>query len=224
MCCGRANFERVFLYYITDRKQLSTREDDARRLLLERIRMAAAAGVNAIQLRERDLSTRMLTELGKRAIEIVREVNPSTKLLINSRSDVAIACGADGVHLRSDDISASEVPAIFMRAGMLRPVIAASCHTMAEVELVEGHGADFAVFGPVFEKARETWEKGITALHNACHRRAANPPMPVLALGGVNTKNAFECLQAGAAGIAAIRMFQDGNVQRVISELRRLAA
>src|SRR5579884_2735297 len=155
--------------------------------------MAAAAGVDAIQIRERDLSVSELTELGRRAVEIVREANPSTKVLINSRSDVAIACGADGVHLRSDDISPSEARAIFMQARILRPLIAVSCHTTAEVELAEGHGADFAVFGPVFEKNGETREKGIAALHAACHRRAAKPPMPVLALGGVDTKSSLEC-------------------------------
>ncbi len=214
----------MFLYYITDRKQLSANEDEARRLLLARVRMAAAAGVDAIQIRERDLSVSELTELGRRAVEIVREANPSTKVLINSRSDVAIPCGADGVHLRSDDISPSEARAIFMQAGILRPVIALSCHTIAEVELAEGHGADFAVFGPVFEKDRQIQGRGIAGIHSACHRRAAKPPMPVLALGGINATNAFECLQAGAAGIAAIRLFQDGNMEQVVSKLRRLPA
>jgi thiamine-phosphate pyrophosphorylase len=214
----------VFLYYITDRKQLSASEEDRRRLLLERIRTAAVAGVDAIQLRERDLSSRVLTELGKRAVEIVRQVNPSTKVLINSRSDVAIACAADGVHLRSDDISPSEARAIFMQAGILRPVVAVSCHATAEIELAEGHGADFAVFGPVFEKDRQPRQERIAALHSACNRRAAKPPMPVLALGGINAENVLNCLQAGAAGIAAIRLFQNGNVEQVISELRKLAA
>ncbi len=143
---------------------------------------------------------------------------------MNSRSDVAIDCEADGVHLRSDDISAAEVRAIFMHAGVVRPVIGVSCHTAAEVELAEGHGADFAVFGPVFEKKDEVREKGISALHAACDRRAGKPPMPVLALGGVNAENAIECLQAGAAGIAGIRLFQNGKVEQVVSQLRKLAA
>ena len=214
----------VFLYYITDRKQLSANEDDARRLLLDSIRVATDAGVDAIQIRERDLSARELTELGRRAVEVVRQTNSSAKVLMNSRSDVAIDCEADGVHLRSDDISAAEARAIFMHAGAVRPVIGVSCHTAAEVELAEGHGADFAVFGPVFEKNNAVREKGISALHAACDRRAAKPPMPVLALGGVNGENAIECLQAGAAGIAAIRLFQNGKVEQVISQLRKRAA
>ena len=220
----RATFERVFLYYITDRKQLSENEDDAHRLLLDRVRLAAIAGVDAIQIRERDLSTRELTELGRRVVEIVSKANTSTKVLINSRSDVAIACGADGVHLRSDDISAAEARAIFMHAGILRPVIGVSCHSRTEVELAEGHGADFAVLGPVFEKDREIKEEGLSRLQGTCNRRAAKPPMPVLALGGVTLQNALECLQAGAAGIAGIRLFQTGNVDQVVTRLRKLEA
>jgi len=220
----RANFTHVFLYYITDRKQLSANEDESRRLLLERMRMAAAAGVDAIQLRERDLSVRELTELGRRAVELVREANPTAKVLINSRSDIAIACAANGVHLRSDDISAADARAIFMHAGILHPMIGVSCHSRAEVESAEGHGADFAVFGPIFEKHSEINEEGLASLQAACNRWAAKPPMPVLALGGVNLQNAQGCLQAGAAGIAGIRLFQNGNLEQVISELRKLAA
>ena len=94
----------MFLYYITDRRQLSSDEDERTRLLLDRISAAASEGVDAIQLREKDLSARELVELGTRAIEIMRAFNPlnasrqRTGLLINSRVDVAIACGADGVH------------------------------------------------------------------------------------------------------------------------------
>lgn len=212
----------MFLYYITDRKQLAANEDDARRLLLDRISMAASAGVDAIQIRERDLSARELTELGRAAVEIVRKNNASAKVLINSRSDIAIACGADGVHLRSDDISAAEARAIFMHAGILRPVIGVSCHSRAEVELAEGHGADFVVFGPIFEKDREIKQEGLALLQAVSNRRAAKPPMPVLALGGVSLQNAQECLRAGAAGIAGIRLFQNGKIEQVISNLREL--
>ena len=214
----------VFLYYITDRKQLSTNETEARRLLGDCLRMAATAGVDAIQIRERDLSGRELTELGMQAIEIVRQANSSAKVLINSRSDVAIACGADGVHLRSDDISAAEARAIFMHSGILHPVIGVSCHSRAEVELAEGHGADFAVFAPVFEKDRQIKEEGLSSLQAVCNRRAAKPAMPMLALGGVSIENAQRCLQAGAAGIAGIRLFQTGNVEQVVATLRKLAA
>jgi thiamine-phosphate pyrophosphorylase len=212
----------VLLYYITDRRQLSPNDDEAKELLLDCIRAAAKAGVDGIQLRELDLSTRELTELGKRALEIIRSADSATRLLINSRSDIAIACGADGAHLRSDDLSPAEARAAFMQAGFMRPVIGVSCHSVAEVELAEGHGADFAVFGPVFEKDGQAAKTGILALHQACHRQAAKPPMPVVALGGVSVGNAAECLRTGAAGVAGIRLFQTGNVAEVVSQLRNL--
>jgi thiamine-phosphate pyrophosphorylase len=223
----------LFLYYITDRKQLSSQnlssqnEDERTRLLLDRIQDATVAGIDAIQLREKDLPTRDLLQLAKQAAKIVRAANAvasrrqRTRLLINSRVDVAVAADADGVHLRSDDISASEARAIFMHSGIGRPVIAVSCHTVQEVELAEGHGADWAVFGAVFGKA-EGAGVGVERLEQACRRkRAANPAMPVVALGGVDLGNAAKCLAAGAAGIAGIRLFQDGNIVQTISELRR---
>ncbi|HVH88215.1 MAG TPA: thiamine phosphate synthase [Terriglobales bacterium] len=213
----------MFLYYITDRKQLSHNDEDARRMLLDRIQVAAEAGIDAIQIREKDLSARDLAELGTRAVEIVRRANASTRLLINSRSDVAIACGADGVHLRADDISPADARSVFMHAGIARPLIGISCHNPSEIELAEGQGADFAVFGSVFEKSGQLAPAGLAALRDVCrHRRTAKPAMPVLALGGVNAANAAECIEAGAGGIAGIRLFQSGRVGDAISRLRSL--
>jgi len=218
---------RVFLYYITDRTQLSNDSNLAARLLLDRIAAATNAGIDAIQIRERDLSTRELIDLSTQAAEIVRRENAvssqktQTRLLINSRIDVSIASGADGVHLRSDDPSPAEARSVFLRAGVARPVVAVSCHSAREVELAEGTGADFAVFGPIFEKSGQMAPAGLAALHNACHRRAGRPPMPVLALGGVTVTNAAECIPIGAAGIAGIRLFQYGNIAETISRLQR---
>jgi thiamine-phosphate pyrophosphorylase len=216
----------LFLYYITDRRQLSPDPVERMRLLLERIRMAAAAGVDAIQLREKDLNARELTNLGLRAAETVRQANAAegsrrrTRLLINSRVDVAIASGADGVHLRSDDISAADARAIFSRAGATQPFIGVSCHTAREVGLAAGHGADFAVFGPVFGKAGSENPAGIEGLVLAS--RAGMPSFPVLALGGVTAENAASCIYAGVAGIAGIRIFQNGNIMELVSRLRDL--
>lgn len=220
----------MFLYYITDRGQLSTSKDNAIRLLLERIEAACKAGVEAIQLREKDLSARELVELGTRALEILQRVPSAraasvrTRLLINSRVDVAIACGADGVHLRSDDVSAADARVIFAHAERCDVLIAVSCHSVQEVSLAEGHGANFAVYGPIFGKAgSSTGTTGVDDLKAVCKkRRSAQPPMPVLALGGVTIANAAGCLKAGAQGIAGIRLFQDGNVAETVSKLRKL--
>lgn len=218
----------MFLYYITDSRQLASEYKDRARLLLQCIQAAASAGVDAIQLREKDLSARQLSDLANRAAVIIRAETAAdkskTQLLINSRVDVALACGADGVHLRSDDISAADARAIFMQVGVTRPIIGVSSHTSKEVELAEGQGADFAVFGPVFGKVGlESSALGIAALDRACRERAAaKPPMPVLALGGIDLSNARECLEAGAAGIAGIRLFQSGHVGETVSRLREL--
>jgi thiamine-phosphate pyrophosphorylase len=216
----------LFLYYITDRKQLSTDRDESARLILARIADAAHAGVDAIQLREKDLTARELVELGLRSAELVRLNSSSsrirTRLLINSRVDVSIASGADGVHLRSDDVSAAEARAVFVHAGVSSPLIGVSCHTVQEVLLAEGQGADFAVYGPVFEKANQASETtGLAGLKEVCHRPgAAQRRMPVVALGGVDTTNAVNCLEAGASGVAGIRLFQNRNLIETVARLR----
>lgn len=197
--------------------------------MLAKIAEATRAGVDLIQLREKDLPGRELEVLAREAVRVVRENagGKRTRLLINSRVDVAIAAQADGVHLRGDDIAASEVRVIFSQAGMHKPVIGVSCHSVSEVRLAESHGADFAVFGPVFGKSGAPGQ-GVAGLRAACDKvparglEAAVPAgqMPVLALGGVNRDNAAACFEAGAAGIAAIRLFQENNVGSIIEGLK----
>jgi len=227
----------ALLYYITDRVQLAGDETSRRTLLLERIEQAARAGVDFVQLRERDLSTRRLQELAAEATAAVERGRAQsalhgtsgragTRLLINSRSDVAIACGAGGVHLRSGptEMGAAEARAIFHAAGVVSPIIAVSCHTPAQVALAAAEGADFAVFGPVFGKGpdaagEEVAPTGIEALAAAC--KASIAGMPVLALGSITTENASACLDAGAAGLAGIRLFQSGDIAATVRALRQ---
>jgi thiamine-phosphate pyrophosphorylase len=151
--------------------------------------------------------------------------------LINSRVDVALATGADGVHLRSSDIGAGEARAIVACAShgqrSLSPerfLISASCHTAAEVRLAEAHGADIVLFGPVFEKLdSSTAPHGIAGLRAVCRDgKAARPPVAVLALGGVTLRNAESCVRAGARGIAGIRLFQEGDLRATVEKLRAL--
>ena len=205
----------MLLYYITDRKQFPGPEPRRRELLLAKIAEAVRAGVDYIQLREKDLPVRELESLAREAVRVVREtgnVKRETRLLINSRSDVALATGADGVHLPSDDIPASDARAVWSSRNVC---IAVSCHTAEEVRLAEAQGADFAVFGPVFEKVGTPLSTGLDALHDACLGQ-----MPVLAIGGVTLENARACVEAGAAGIAAIRLFQENGIMEVVKELR----
>lgn len=216
-------------YYITDRKQFPGTAAEQRARLLAKMAEASRAGVALIQLREKDLPARELEALAREAVGAVRESagRKRARLLINSRLDVAIAVGADGVHLRADDIAASEARVIFTKAGVHKPVIGVSCHSVPEVRLAESHGADFAVFGPVFEKSGAPGQ-GLATLRAACGQvpargvEAAVPAgtMPVLALGGVTRDNAAACLEAGAAGLAAIRLFQENDIESIIEDLK----
>jgi thiamine-phosphate pyrophosphorylase len=221
------------LYYITDRHLFPGDAVEQERQLLAKIGECAAVGVDLIQLREKDLSIRALEELARKVMAALG--SSRTRLLINSRTDVALACGAHGVHLPANDLEASEVRAVFFRTNSARatlasaaPIIAVSAHSAAEVTSAEAHGADFAVFAPVFEKKTEKSvtanSDGLKQLRQICHRaEAAQPPMPVLALGGITRENAQRCIAAGAAGIAAIRLFQQNSVHAVVTQLRERA-
>ena len=217
----------MILYYITDRAQFAGDEAARRSQLLSKIEEAARAGVDYIQLRERDLTARELEKLAGAAMQRVAKF-PQTQLLINSRIDVAISVGADGVHLRADDINAGDARAVFgVAAGYQgrQPVIGVSCHSAREVALAESFGADFAVLGPVFQKQGSAGsELGLTELARACRREAAAAsPMPVLALGGVTATNAANPVTAGAAGVAGIRLFQQAEIASLVRELRGIA-
>jgi thiamine-phosphate pyrophosphorylase len=221
--------DRCLLYYITDRKQFPGDETARHRALLDKITEAAGAGVDYIQLREKDLGARDLQSLAKDAIRAIREQRIANgelraALLINSRTDVALSAGADGVHLPSDDILPSEVRRIWASCDVggpacEHPCIAVSCHRRDEVDRAQSQSPNFAVFAPVFEKhdAPGASPAGLVALQQACEAK-----IPVLALGGVSLKNAAACLRAGAAGIAAIRLFQENKIEDVVRALRAL--
>ena len=216
----------MLLCYITDRKQFSEDEATRRRLLLQKIADAARCGVDFIQLREKDLSARELEALAREAVGIVQKNvgaenrESGTRLLINSRTDIAIAVGADGVHLRSDDLSPSHVRAIWAEPGTgtrARVTVSVSCHSSEDVRRAAADGADFVLFGPVLEKQGAA-QIGPTSLENL--RRTCKEKIPVLALGGVTVKNAQSCLDAGATGISGIRLFQENDISKIVKSLR----
>jgi thiamine-phosphate pyrophosphorylase len=209
----------ALLYYITDRSQFPGDEASRRRRLLEKIADAARCGVDYIQLREKDLCARELEILAHAIVIELRTGNKKleTGFLINSRTDIALACRADGVHLRSNDISPAEVRKIWTQCGAgvpARVTLGVSCHSAEGVAQAAAQGADFVVFGPIFEK-KSAQPTGLDALREACREK-----IPVLALGGVTLENAESCIQAGAAGIAGIRLFQENEISKVVGQLR----
>jgi thiamine-phosphate pyrophosphorylase len=242
----------LWLYYITDRKQLGGTPAEQKRRLLDKIAEAARAGVEFIQLREKDLSSRALEHLARDAAAIVRENSsaraeaptgvtsqqsrPRPRLLINSRLDIAISTGADGVHLPAHDLTPVEARAIWDTSASLtrhprrHAVIGVSCPSADDVRLAQAQGADFAVFAPVFEKLTinpptKQAGVGLDALRTACGQVLDSTPQPtqtfpVFALGGVTLENAQQCLQAGAVGVAGIRLFQQNDVKSMVDRLR----
>jgi thiamine-phosphate pyrophosphorylase len=171
----------------------------------------AAEGVDLVQLRAKTLEAGALADLGRWILrDIAETASTHTKLLINGRADVAVAIGADGVHLtaREGELTPQQVRAVFAHAGRPAPLVSVSCHTLEEVARARDQRADYILFGPVFEKrvGDEVVQGGVglERLHEACGTAAS---VPVLALGGVTQQTIPFCLQAGARGIAGIRLF-----------------
>jgi len=211
----------MLLYYITDRKAFAGTEAQQRERMLRRIAEAARAGIDYIQLREKDLSAREFERLSHDAVQAVRDNSAVTKLLINSRTDVTLAVGAHGVHLPAGELPATEVRALWMRCAGREPVIGVSAHTAAEVRCAQEQTADFVVLAPIFEKVQTaTPGIGLAALTGACVGFSGT--FAVLALGGVTVSNARPCIEAGAAGVAGIRLFQQGDVFETVRRLRGL--
>jgi thiamine-phosphate pyrophosphorylase len=212
----RAHFDLFMLRYaITDRTQFGPDETVRRAALVDSARRWATAGIDFIQLREKDLPAGDLVGLARDLSAAIRQTGSITKLLINSSADEAIAAGASGVHLasRAGQLTPAQVRVLFNSASP-KPVtsfpitISVSCHTLEEVAFARARKADLILFGPVFDKVVQGRSvapgTGLDQLRSACVRAGDTP---VLALGGITAQNTAACLAAGAAGIAAIRLF-----------------
>ncbi|HMD20807.1 MAG TPA: thiamine phosphate synthase [Alloacidobacterium sp.] len=197
----------MLLYAITDRTLFAT--PDA---LVEQAALWAQGGVDFVQIREKDLASADLTTLAAKIVSAVRLTGSGARVLLNGSAEMAAASGCDGVHLTADMPSSAIAEArAVMSEAVADPVISFSCHTLSDIKVVRDHGASLSVFAPVFEKQSGTETipgQGLDALAAAC--RIAGP-MPVFALGGVTAGNARDCIRAGAAGVAAIRLFASGD-------------
>jgi thiamine-phosphate pyrophosphorylase len=199
------------LYAITDRRALGDDEPEKIDCLLALATVWARGGVDFIQIREKDLPPVRLLELSRRIVDLVRSTGAATQVLLNGDAALAAESGADGVHLPGSAGPGGIGKARQLWRGSGRTgtqVISVACHSLADVERARDEGADLAIFAPVFGKLLDSGEalpgSGLAVLAAACRTAGT---MPVFALGGVTAANARQCIDAGAAGIAAIRLF-----------------
>jgi len=199
-------------YAITDRSQFGADERVRQGGLLRAAARWAAEKIDFIQLREKDLPPAAL-------VRLCRDMSAAlagfpVRLLVNSRVDVALAAGLSGVHLTSHPQALT--PAAVRTLLGDSALVSVSCHTAAQVYAAAAGGADLILFGPVFgktirgggESVEVTPAVGLEALRDAC---AAAGATPVLALGGVTRDQTERCVEAGARGVAGIRLFAGGS-------------
>jgi len=200
------------LYYITDRKQIPSRTLDAC------IAPAIAAGVDWVQIREKDLPTRSLLALTEAAVKNARR-QARTRVIVNDRLDVALAANAQGVHLGRRSMPVDLVRRLTPREF----VVGVSCHSLEEALAGQAAGADYLLLGPIFATPSKLPYGPPLGLVNL-RAVTSQVSIPVFALGGITLDRAALCYQNGAAGIAGIRIFQDCNsVEALVRELREKA-
>ena len=216
------------LCYVTDRKGLAFADDHPVEALLKRVATVVAAGIDWIQIREKDLSTKEFSSLTRDAVAQTKQINERsrtrTRIIVNDCLDVALSEHTGGVHLGEHSLPVHEVckwlnakPDLAERDKFL---VGVSCHSVQAAVSAAGDGADYIFFGPVFatpSKASFGSPQGLQRLAEVC--RAVS--IPVLAIGGITLDNAGDCFALGAAGIAAIRLFQDSkNLASLVTDLR----
>jgi thiamine-phosphate pyrophosphorylase len=195
--------------------QATTPESDDFARILTLVEAAVAAQIPLLQLREKYLNALVLYELAARAAKITR--GTSTRLLVNDRSDIARAAGADGVHLTSSSLTADVIRDTFGSEF----IIGVSTHSLEEAQAARNAGGDFVVLGPVFETESKRGFGEPLGLKKLSEVAIALDEFPILAIGGVALENVAECFRAGACGVAAIRLFSDDEtIGTVVGELR----
>jgi thiamine-phosphate pyrophosphorylase len=229
------------LCYVTDRRSLPpSAPSDVRFALLHKIAAIAAAGIDWVQIREKDLSTRQLTTVLREALRTTTRSSGTppgaTRILVNDRLDVALAEHADGIHLGESSLPVAEAKRLIERHRSLQApellplppqpaprsfLLGVSCHSVETAKSAAADGATYIFFGPIFatpSKASFGNPQGVARLAKVCSAVS----LPVLAIGGITLENAPACLEAGAAGIAAIRLFQDSpDLAATVATLRR---
>jgi thiamine-phosphate pyrophosphorylase len=221
---------KPILCYVTDRRLLGkVAARDARERLLHKIEAAALAGVDWIQIREKDLSGRECALLIHEALACAERSSRSTatrtRILVNDRVDVGLSEHTGGVHLGENSLPVQEVRRRVDSRGEQKDfLVGVSCHSLEVAKSAVSGGADYIFFGPVFaspSKAAYGAPQGIERLKEVC--RAVS--IPVIAIGGITLSNGAACLSSGASGLAAIRLFQDApDIPSCVQALKNLRA
>jgi thiamine-phosphate pyrophosphorylase len=216
------------LCYVTDRKGLASADEHRSQALLKRVAIAAEAGIDWIQIREKNLSDKELAALARDAVTQTKQINErnrqASRILVNDRFDVAQSERAGGVHLGERSLAVHDVCKCLAArpgpAGDDKFLVGVSCHSVQAASSAARDGANYIFFGPIFatpSKASFGASQGLDRLAEVCRTVS----IPVLAIGGITLENASDCLAAGAAGIAAIRLFQDAeDLEAIVSFLR----
>lgn len=206
------NLDRPVIYLITKGEATDTNFDAARKQILDITAAAVEVNIPFVQLREKQLSGRLLFELTMAAVDIAR--GSRTRILVNDRADIASAAGASGVHLTERSLPVDVIRRIFPT----NFVVGVSTHSLDSTRRAFGDGADYAVFGPIFETPGKGPACGTAELRNVCN---AVPDLPVIGIGGIDKTNCAAVLDAGAAGFAAIRSLNEANEMRLIARAIR---
>ena len=217
------------LCYVTDRRAMRPANSaDSLPALIQKIEEVMAAGIDWVQIREKDLSARELASLTRQALATAAKYSAkresTVRVLVNDRLDVGLAERAGGVHLGERSLPVAAVKQLLASAVQRNAVdesflVGVSCHSPEAAQAAQRNGADYIFFGPVFATpSKESFgpPQGVDRLAQVC----CSVSIPVLAIGGITLDNAASCLHAGAAGLAAIRLFQDatdsaGAIQRL---------
>jgi thiamine-phosphate pyrophosphorylase len=213
----KLNRQTKFIYLITSGQtnpQTTPATEDFTNVL-RLVEAAVAAEIDLVQIREKLLTAKALYALTEAAARITHET--STRLLVNDRADIAAAAGADGVHLTTSSLT----PRVIRRTFGEEFLIGASTHSLGEASMAGAEGADFVVLGPIFDTSSKQQYGQPLGLEQLREIASELSPFPVLALGGVTSANAANCIRAGASGIAAISMLNDPiRIQSVVNDIR----
>ncbi|GMT42044.1 MAG: thiamine-phosphate synthase [bacterium] len=187
----RKLFKKPVLYFVADAGLIGKRS------ILTVVRQAVAGGAGIIQLRAKDFSTGEFLKKSKTLHDFL--IKKGTPFIINDRADVAVACGADGVHLGQDDLPIADARKMLGR----KKIIGLSCHTVSQAKKAQSEGADYIGVGQVFY----TMTKGITQHLIGVKKLAAiakSVSIPVIAIGGIKPENAADVMKSGCAGVAVV--------------------